>query len=101
MEHANYAAGPTYPGIAAGHQQQINTPTPIYASGPAINAIEQRWMTLRGNYGVLDPALIDFLERDVARLLSIAKAAAALEQAKNAEQYRQATQQVLSAVRTS
>lgn len=84
-----------YPG---GSPQHINRPAKTYSSGPLINQIDQRWLTLRANYSLLDPALVDFLERDVARLLLIARAAYAWSSATNAESYRQATQQLQSSL---
>lgn len=79
--------------------QHIGRPAPTYTSGPTLNEIAQRWLALRGSYASMDAGLADFLERDVARLLQIARAAYAMQAANNAEKYRQATAQLMSALR--
>lgn len=76
----------------------INRPAPTYATGPILNPIAQRWMALRGNSDYYNPDLVDFLERDVTRLMTIARAAYALQSANNAEKYRAATQQLMAAL---
>lgn len=79
---------------------QINRPAPTYSAGPTVNEIDQRWRALRSSMPLnVNPAINDFLDRDVARLMTIARAAYALSAATNAESYRQATQQLMSALR--
>lgn len=69
---------------------QVNRPAPVYASGPAINEIEQRWRNIQATITLVDPLLADLVNVDMPRLLTIAKAAYALRTATNAESYRQA-----------
>jgi hypothetical protein len=95
----NYQPRDLYPGRTDIKQEQINRPAPTYASGPKLNEIAQRYNQIQAQISYMDPLLSDFINIDVPRLLTIARAAYALQNAHNAESYRQALGQISAALK--
>jgi hypothetical protein len=97
----NYNPADLRPGRTDTPQQQIATPTPIGRSGARLNQIEQRWRTIRATTTMIDPSVNDFLQIDVAHLLTLAHATYAMLNAQNAEDYRKAHDTIRAVLRSN
>jgi hypothetical protein len=95
----SYDASKLYPGGTDVVPGYVNRPGTTYSSGAEINQIEQRWHNVIAQTTFIDQATNDFLQIDVARLMTIARAAAAMKSAKNAEEYRVAVAQLMASLR--
>ena len=95
MTQPNYRPEQLLPGGASPDRPDIARSAPVNVS-----IIESRWLALRqSNVIAVDPAMHLFIEVDVPKLLSIARAAKQWANANNAEKSRQGAELIYAALR--